>query len=164
LAYVVDGFGDHMKIIVDTRERNPWKFSKAEWPFGYERLALKTGDYSLNGLHDIFTIDKKAKVTELARNLSESRFERELERMRGMKHSYIVCDFPLSDLEQFPYIDSVPHFLRKKIRAKGPYLVSILERLKAEYPTEWIFTEVGGAREATLTIIKDMAFRYANVK
>ena len=44
-------------IVVDTREQNPFDFSRFEgWFSGVERRALKLGDYSISGLEDVCTV------------------------------------------------------------------------------------------------------------
>ena len=77
--------------------------------------------------------------------------------MNSIKFSYILCDFPLAELEAYPYVDELPTFLRKKIRARGPFLISVLDKLKLEFPAQWIFTDKGYGRRTALGIIKDMA-------
>ncbi|MGH7870203.1 MAG: hypothetical protein ACREP9_21820 [Candidatus Dormibacteraceae bacterium] len=47
-------------LLVDTREQNPFAFSRfAGWFAGIERRALKLGDYSVAGLEDSCTVERK---------------------------------------------------------------------------------------------------------
>src|SRR5438094_804345 len=47
-------------ILVDTREQNPFDFSRFEgWFAGVERKALKVGDYSIAGLVDRCAVERK---------------------------------------------------------------------------------------------------------
>lgn len=142
------------QILCDTREQQPWEFSEKDWEHGSVRATLKTGDYTLQGFEDVLTIDRKGKASELATNLTDKRFERELERLQDFKYPFIVCDFPLSDLLQFPFIPEVPSFVRKKIRARGPFLVSILETFWLRFKTKWIFTEHGDGKNRALGLFK----------
>ncbi len=147
-------------ILVDNREQQPWTFSKNEWEFGWERATLKTGDYTLAGLEDKVVIEKKKTPAELAQNLLQPRFERELKRLEAFPHPFIVCDFPLYSLEQYPNIPSVPRYLRKKIRAKGPYLLKLLGGLQTAYKAEWFFVMPGMGREKLLEIFRTMLEKY----
>jgi len=48
-------------ILVDTREQNPFDFSRFEgWFAGVEKKALKLGDYSVAGLEDRCVVERKA--------------------------------------------------------------------------------------------------------
>ncbi|MGA2991606.1 MAG: hypothetical protein ABSD88_14110 [Candidatus Korobacteraceae bacterium] len=50
-------------LLVDTREQNPFDFSRFEgWFFGIERKALKLGDYSISGLEDSCVVERKDPV------------------------------------------------------------------------------------------------------
>ena len=47
-------------VLVDTREQNPFDFSRFEaWFSGIERTALKLGDYSIAGLEDLCVVERK---------------------------------------------------------------------------------------------------------
>jgi hypothetical protein len=47
-------------ILVDTREQNPFDFSRFEgWFAGIEKRALQVGDYSVAGLEDECVIERK---------------------------------------------------------------------------------------------------------
>ena len=67
------------KILIDTREQTPLVF-----PDGVptERTTLQTGDYSIEGYADVFTVERKS-LTDLVNTVihDRERFERELERM-----------------------------------------------------------------------------------
>ena len=73
-----------MKIIVDTREQLPSHFTT------FECIAvpgtLVTGDYSLAGLEDRCSVERKGLDDLLSRLIGDGRqrFERELARARGL--------------------------------------------------------------------------------
>ena len=46
---------DNIKIIVDTREQQPWDFEFHETA----KAKLDTGDYSVEGLENILCIERK---------------------------------------------------------------------------------------------------------
>lgn len=101
-------------IIKDTREQKGWEFE--EFTMG----ALKTGDYTYEGLENILCVERKGTFSELALNLTQERFWRELERMSQFKHPYIICEFELKDIMLYPYNMGT---LQKKIKVRGPYLL-----------------------------------------
>jgi DNA excision repair protein ERCC-4 len=68
-------------IVVDTREQQPLVFERLTSVRG----TLQTGDYSVAGLQDLFSIERKT-VSDLVGccvGENRERFERELHRLRG---------------------------------------------------------------------------------
>ena len=101
-------------IIRDTREKDGKGWNFTAHPVIDKKLD--TGDYSLLTYENIFTIERKATVSEVAKNIQEKRFIRELERMDNMKHAYVILEFTLEDLltpQRFVKVN--PHFLLKTI-------------------------------------------------
>ena len=80
-------------IATDTRERVPYAFA------GAEVRTLKTGDYSIVGLEDRVTVERK-RLEELFTIVGRerARFERELERMARMDYAAIVIEADLSQI------------------------------------------------------------------
>ena len=68
-------------IIIDTREQQPWAFKH----HSVANRKLDTGDYSMEGFEDIFTIERKKSISEIANNIVESRFSNALERLGRCK-------------------------------------------------------------------------------
>jgi ERCC4-type nuclease len=97
-----------MKIIVDSNEKDPLKFSTYE-NVSVGKDSLETGDYTIAG-HDLPTddhsiiIERKKNCLELVSNLVSKWevFERELQRMMKYKHRAIIVCGP----NNFPYIYS----------------------------------------------------------
>lgn len=95
-----------LTIIKDTREQDGWDFQAEEKRSGKCQIVscvdkkLDTGDYSIEGLENLFTIERKNGFSELFGNLgskvSRERFEREMERMSEIPHSYILVETVLS--------------------------------------------------------------------
>jgi hypothetical protein len=47
-------------LLVDTREQNPFHFSRFEgWFTGIEKKALQLGDYSVAGLEEVCAVERK---------------------------------------------------------------------------------------------------------
>lgn len=75
---------------VDTREQNPFDFSRFEgWFAGVEKKALKLGDYSVAGLEDRCVVERKA-LPDLVHSLT---LERPIfiNRLNGYATTHIAC-------------------------------------------------------------------------
>src|SRR5574340_1278042 len=47
-------------VLVDSREQNPFSFARFRgWFAGIERKPLKLGDYSIEGLEEVCTVERK---------------------------------------------------------------------------------------------------------
>ena len=88
-----------MKIITDSREQRPYSF-KADTMTG----ALPTGDYSICGLEDYIAIERK-ELNDLIGCLSKGRdrFERELQRGKGLDYFSLIVEASLQDIAQGAY-------------------------------------------------------------
>ncbi len=75
-------------IVVDTREQDPLIFER----LASVRGSLQTGDYSVAGLQDQFSIERKT-VSDLigcCMGDNRERFERELHRLRGYRFKRLL--------------------------------------------------------------------------
>jgi ERCC4-type nuclease len=91
-------------LLVDTREQNPFNFSRFEgWFAGTERRALKLGDYSLTGLEDLCVVERKD-LPDLVQSFTSSRsvFVSRLKRMSDYPHRLLVITAALSQVKS-PY-------------------------------------------------------------
>lgn len=137
-----------MKIIVDTREQQPWDFSI----FGYEmvRATVNTGDYTIEGHEKLIAIERKKSTGELALNLGKKskQFEAEMERMLQYRFRYIICEFPSERFIEFPKGSTIPPKLWPKVRMNGKFMFSKLMRWCEHYGVEAIFCNNRGEAEA----------------
>lgn len=117
---------DH-SIIRDTREQNGWKFSDMI------SQKLDTGDYTLQGFEDILCIERKASVSELANNISDPRFWREMERMRSYPYKFIICEFSFEDIQGFPHNTDLPKSVKARIRVRPAYVRKKILELQLDY-------------------------------
>lgn len=80
------------EIVIDTREQRPLPF-KPDQPC--RRATLKTGDYSISGFEDCFTVERKS-LPDLVQTLTRgrARFVNELERMKPYKFKGLVIEVP----------------------------------------------------------------------
>lgn len=81
-----------MRIIIDTREQRPFTFDR--FCVDAERGTLATGDYSIDGLQDKISIERKGSLDELIMCLSSDRgrFEYELQRSTVLEYFAIVIE------------------------------------------------------------------------
>ena len=88
-------------LLVDTREQNPFDFSRFQgWFAGVETKALKLGDYSIAGLEDVCSVERKD-LSDLARSCTVDRaaFVSRLKLMAQYPHRLLVVTSPLSQVK-----------------------------------------------------------------
>ena len=79
-------------ILVDTREQNPFDFSRFRgWFAGIEKRALSLGDYSIAGMEDICVVERKD-LSDLVHSCTVDRaaFVNRLRRMARYPHRMLV--------------------------------------------------------------------------
>jgi len=92
---------DDFTIAVDTREQQPYQFD------GAEVVTLTTGDYSIVGLEDRVTIERKSKADAYGSlGQGRARFRREFERLAEFDYAVVVVE------------DTVPGFLHRPAHSK----------------------------------------------
>jgi ERCC4-type nuclease len=148
---------DPFTIIIDTREQNPWEF-------GFHDTAhqkLDTGDYTIQGLENILAIERKSAVSEIATNLGESRFKDVIKRLGEIKHSFIVCEFSLEDVYNFPVGSDIPKRLWDKLRISGNYIIKRLIEIQLEHNINTIFcTGPSEAEKFCVSLMKRIYEKY----
>jgi len=119
-------------VIVDTKEKKPWELV-SERVLGREFKSLKTGDYTIEGLEDKICIDRKGSVNEVAGNIHQPRFKRELERIREFPHAFLILEASAQDVLDYPEGSNLPPAILKKIRVNGNYLMTCLNKMQIKY-------------------------------
>jgi ERCC4-type nuclease len=85
-------------VIVDTREQNPFSFGRFRgWFKGVKHTALKVGDYSIEGMENECTVERKD-LPDLIQSLTTNRsvFVKRLREMRKYPHRLLVVTAPMS--------------------------------------------------------------------
>jgi len=80
-------------ILVDDREKKPWKVYSLM--FKFKKKRLKVGDYTIEGYEDKIAIEKKSGIVELINNLSgrdRPRFKKFLEKLSQYPIRCIVVE------------------------------------------------------------------------
>lgn len=126
------------EVVVDTREKQPWELASGR-VLGREFRKLETGDYTVAGFEDILCIDRKASVSELATNVNQKRFKKELERMKEIPHAYLILEANLSEVLEYPHNSNLPPHVKSKIRMNGSFLLRCLTRMEIKYGFNVIF-------------------------
>lgn len=126
-------------VIRDTREQNGWDFTTGSSCEGTVIEGLKTGDYSIKGYEHLLSIERKGCIAELASNLVEDRFERELERMEAFKYAFMIFEFNMEDLIAYPKGSSVPPWKRKNVKLNPFFLLKRLLEIEIKYKVKIIF-------------------------
>jgi len=121
-----------VEIIVDTREQQPWHFQSFANVVTISQ-KLDTGDYTLKGFEDVLCIERKMSVPELAKNIIEKRFTKELERMSDFHHSFLILEFDYKHIDNFPNGCGLPQKVKSKIRITPQFIMKRLAEIQVNY-------------------------------
>ena len=146
----------NIEIIIDTREQQPWHFPK----HNTVTAKLDTGDYSIKGYENIFCIERKKSVSEIANNITEKRFLDVIDRLKKIKYSYFLFEFNLEDIMIYPEGSNIPKKLRSKIRISPGYIIKLLTEIQVMHSIPIIFC--GSAKNAETVAMALMRRVYEN--
>lgn len=146
-------------VIKDTREQLGWDFPTTANCAGTVVQGLKTGDYSLCGLEDVLSIERKGTTGEFAQNIIQRRFEQELKRLDDFKHPFMILEFTVEDILQFPKGSGIPQRVWSKLRTSPWFILKRLIDFQLNYKTRIILAGKCG-REVAASIFKRMAEMY----
>ena len=134
-------------FLVDTREQNPFDFSRFEgWFAGIERKALKLGDYSVAGLEDVCVVERKD-LPDLIRSLTTNRsvFINRLRLMAQHPHCLLVITAALSQVKSpYPYASLSPNRITQSLIAvlaglQVPFLCTETHELGEEIVASYLY-------------------------
>lgn len=128
-------------VIRDTREQergDGWWFPESERCAGTIVQTLKTGDYTLEGFEESFVIERKSGIAEIAGNITEARFERELERMEAFAFPFVIAACTWDDVYRFPVGSGIPTYQWPKLRVTNHFIVRRLCEYMMRYKTKII--------------------------
>jgi ERCC4-type nuclease len=134
-------------VLVDTREQNPFDFSRFEgWFAGIEKRALKLGDYSIAGLEDHCVVERK-ELADLVHSLTTERsvFVNRLQLMSRYPHRLLVITAPFSEVKS-PYTGAggSPNRITQSLIAalaglQVPFLCSETHELGGELVASYLY-------------------------
>lgn len=126
---------NNIKIIVDTREQQPWDFPRHE----VASRKLDTGDYSMEGFEHLLCIERKKSVSEIANNITEKRFKDVINRMTTYKYPFILLEFDLEDVLQYPIGSNVPKKMWDKLKISPAFILKHLTELQVYFNIKLLF-------------------------
>lgn len=126
-------------VTVDKREQKPLYWNETDYCEGYVLKSIPVGDYSLVGYEDILAIERKGCTSEWASNVNEARFERELEKLSKYKYGFIICEFGMDDILNFPINSGIPARLIEKIKITPEFLLKRTIEIQMKYNIKTIF-------------------------
>lgn len=118
---------------------------------------LDTGDYSIEGLEDKLCIERKASVVEFANNVGHDqvRFLKEIERMKDFPYKFMIFEFSLSDLMNFPKGSSIPESDWGKLKVTNKFMLKMIMEFQLYNDIHVLFCDSKkNAKWAVLSIIK----------
>jgi hypothetical protein len=152
-------------VLRDTREKDGfgWKFNPSVWCLGTEERKLDTGDYTLEGLEDRFVIERKADTSEFSKNVMEARFVRELERLNDYDYPFIVLEFSMQDILDFPANSKIPPYKWSRLKVTNQMMLAKLMEFQVKFRARWILAGAGNGHRVASCLMKRIAEKI-NVK
>lgn len=148
-------------VIKDTREQNG--FNLEFYGFKVIDRKLDTGDYSIEGMEHLLCIERKASTGEIAMNFGKKvkQFDAEIERMKPIKHRYLICEFTLATLMEFPKNSGIPKNKLSKVRMNANYLLYRIRKLE-QSGVKIIFCQNQEEAERKVVEIIEQTYRQEN--
>ena len=129
------------RVIIDTRERKPFQLEF----YGYNVIhkKLHTCDYSIEGLENFITIDRKASISEVVQNLfyGYTRFKKEMIRCLDIENAFLVLEFPFEYVSIFPHSSGIPKRKWQGLRATTEGIINKLDLIYTSYGVKTIFCD-----------------------
>ena len=132
-------------VIRDTREQEQgdrWYFPESTLCAGTIDRTMKTADYTLEGFEDVFVIERKAGTAEIAQNICQDRFVRELERLEEFKYPFIIAGCTWEEVYAFPEHSGIPKSAWPKLRVTNHFMVKRLCEYQLRYKTKIILAGI----------------------
>lgn len=142
-------------VLKDTREKDGWNFPESETCLGTKIATIKTGDYSIQGYEKKLCIERKKSPEELAANLGKNkkRFDNEIDRMRDFEHAFIICEFSLSSLLDFPHNTTIPNRYKSRMRITGYFILKCLMEYSLNNNVHVLFADNARSAQALASSI-----------
>lgn len=146
-------------IIRDTREQNGLEFDSDDYCTGVIDKKLDTGDYSLLGMESRFVLERKATPAEIAHNVLEDRFIRELERLSSFESAHIIIQAELVDILRYPFGSNsgVPVSKQSRIKMRGKFILKKLIEFQQKFKIHIWFAGMN-AEDLAMSLFKQAWF------
>lgn len=136
-------------IIIDTREQQPWNFQ--EYTTAHKKLDA--GDYSIEGLQNIFAIERKKSINEVANNIVEPRFKDAIARLAQCKYSFLLLEFGMTEVLNYPVGSNLPKRLWDKIKISPAFLMKNILDWQLKHNIKVLFCNNSSNAEKTAEYI-----------
>jgi hypothetical protein len=135
-------------ILRDTREKKPWDFSKDKYFDGQKDVALKTGDYSLEGYEDDIVVERKKDVNELIANFTtdKRRIYDEVERLKKFRFAAIVVEQNLAEV-----LNSENYYVARKFKNRNAPVAIVINNLLTIMMQHGIHVIFAGCKGKSIT-------------
>jgi ERCC4-type nuclease len=120
-------------VLRDTREKKPHIWEPSDTCAGTIVKKLYPGDYTLEGFENVLAIERKASTGEFAVNISEKRFQKEIDALSVLPHPYLLLEFSMSDILSFPENSGIPTKLWPKLKCNSNYILSKIFTYQMKY-------------------------------
>jgi ERCC4-type nuclease len=147
-----------MIILQDIKEKIPWDFTLYSDVSAQKVKYMKTGDYTVEGHEKSICIERKRTTGEISLNLGSKykQFKDEFDRMQAFEHRFVICEFPLWLIMDFPKNSGIPKFKWKYLRVNGKFLYNRFMELSNEYNVPVCFTNSSlEAQDLAIALIRD---------
>lgn len=140
------------RVVIDTREKKPLELESGR-VIAKEVRKLDTGDYSIVGMEEILCIERKASVAEVAQNIHQQAFLNEMKRSEKYPYAFLILEFSMKELLNFPHLSDLPPAVKKRIRVGGKYLLTKLNELQVKHGINIIYA---GCKKYAEMIVVDL--------
>ncbi len=140
----VSDLGARLTIVVDTRERYPWRFAKQQ--VDIERAALLAGDYAVHGPDGavVAAVERKA-LADLVGSLNTGTLVFELARLSTLTRAAVVVEDRYSKLVAHAHAPAgfLPDLLAR-VQVRYPEIPIVFLETRA-FAEEWAYRWLGAA-------------------
>lgn len=146
-------------VLRDSREQLGWTFPENQYCAGTIIKGLKTGDYSILGCEKFFTIERKRNTAEFAGNIIQARFENEMKRLEDFPDAFLILEFTMENLMQWPLGSGLPPYLQRKTKISKRFLLKRFMDFQTNYKTKIILAGPYG-KDVANSLFKRMSEKY----
>ena len=142
-------------VLRDTREKvdQGWQWRKSKYCLGTETRKLDTGDYTLEGLEDYLTIERKGSISEWCKNVTGARFEKELIRLDTIQHPWILLEFNMTDVLNYPVGSGIPKHKWRYLKFRGSFILKKMTEMMRDHRARIILCG-GNGKDVASNIFK----------
>ncbi len=143
-----------MHVIIDSQEKIPYTFSNSNFVKETTIKKIPTGDYTVDGFETELTIERKAYLSELVSCMSQNRFMNEMKRMQEFKYRFLICEFALQEVLDWPHKSHLPQSTIAKIKITPQYIMKFLSEMQVYYGIQTLYC--GNRKNAEYTVLNIM--------